>query len=98
MNSRRLHCHGPTVREAQSSHMPPEEILKLTRQLPFGPFRIRLSNGTTYDVRHPEAVLVERRVLVVGVSGQNDAQAPFDRSDIISLVHIAQLERLPVAS
>jgi hypothetical protein len=78
--------------------MPPEEILKLTRRVPFEPFRIRLSNGSTYDVRHPEGVLVERRVVVVGVAGLDNAQAPFERSDVVSLVHIAQLETVPVAS
>ena len=78
--------------------MPPEEILKLTRRVPFEPFRIRLSNGSVYEIRHPEAVLVERRVIVIGLSGQPNAQAPFERSDIVPLLHVAQLERLPVAS
>ena len=39
---------------------------KLTRR-PFEPFRVRLSSGDTYDVRHPENALLVRSGIYVAV-------------------------------
>jgi hypothetical protein len=46
--------------------MPPEE---LERHLhPFTPFRIQLSTGETFDVRHPELVMVGKLSAIIGIS------------------------------
>lgn len=49
--------------------MRPEDILRFLRTRPFEPFRIHMSDGTTYDVAHAELALVERSVVIVGVPG-----------------------------
>ena len=74
--------------------MPPETLYKQLRRQPFEPFRIHLTDGTTYEVRHPELVMVGRRSAVVGVS-DSDEQPPFyDRQTTVALVHIVRLEPL----
>jgi hypothetical protein len=35
--------------------------------MPFEHFRLHLTDGSWYDVRHPESVLVGRRTAVIGV-------------------------------
>ena len=37
--------------------MSPADVLEALRRRPFEPFRIQVSDGSTYDVRHPELVL-----------------------------------------
>jgi hypothetical protein len=74
--------------------MPPEDLWERLRKTPFDPFRICLTNGTAYDVRHPELVMVGRRSAVVGVS-DSERQPPFyDRATTVALIHIVRLETL----
>ena len=47
--------------------MSPQDIEEAVRRRPFAPFRITLTEGSTYDVRHPELCMVGRRAVVVGV-------------------------------
>jgi len=46
--------------------MRPEDILELLRKHPFEPFRIHLSDGVAYDVRHPDMAIVQRSKVIVG--------------------------------
>ena len=39
------------------------------RQHPFRPFRLVLTDGTAYDVRHPDFLMIGRDSAVVGLSG-----------------------------
>ena len=36
-------------------------------QQPFEPFRVCLSDGATYEVRHPEMMLVTRRQVIIAL-------------------------------
>jgi hypothetical protein len=74
--------------------MDPENLLELVRHRPFEPFRLIVTDGKTYDVRHPETILVTRRTIFVSVPHQNQEQPPFDRVDIVSLLHVTRLEPL----
>lgn len=65
----------------------------LTRQ-PFQPFRLVMSSGQTYDVRHPEMAWLTRTDMYVGV-GATDAGVP-DEARICSLLHVTAVEPLPV--
>jgi len=76
--------------------MPPEDLWERLRKQPFEPFRIHLTDGVAYDVRHPELVMVGCRSAVVGVT-QSEQQPPFyDRATTVALVHIVRLE--PIAT
>ena len=72
--------------------MRPEDILEKMRRVPFEPFRIYLSDGTQFDVRHPDMGMVFRSRVVVGVSKPRDSEGPLERSVDCSLLHITRME------
>jgi hypothetical protein len=73
--------------------MPPDELRGLIRAQPFVPFRLHLTDGRAFDVRHPDNLLVTARVAVVGV--YNGESAFPDRSETIALIHVVSAEPLP---
>jgi len=51
-----------------------EEVHEAARRQPFEPFRLILTTGAAYDIRHPDLIIVGRRSAVVGVTNEaNDA-------------------------
>lgn len=44
-----------------------EELTELRRTCPFVPLRIHLTDGATYDFRHPDQVLVLRQRADIGM-------------------------------
>ena len=73
-----------------------QEVQDVLRKEPFQPFRIHLSNGETYDVRHPELALLTRSSVhvVVPSSDQKDT----DRVVQCDLLHVAVMEPIDGAS
>ena len=65
---------------------------KLLTQTPFQPFRLVMTSGKTYDVRHPEMAMLTRTAMLVGV-GEIDEGVPAE-FDICSLLHVSSIERL----
>jgi hypothetical protein len=63
---------------------------ELLAQRPFRPFRLVMSSGQTYEVRHPEMALLTRTDLLVGV-GETDEGVPAEFR-ICSLLHVATIE------
>jgi hypothetical protein len=63
---------------------------KLLAQRPFRPFRIVMSSGQTYEVRHPEMALLTRTDLLVGV-GETEEGVPAEFR-ICSLLHVTAIE------
>ena len=72
----------------------PEDILALVRQKPFRPFRIITSSGETFDVRHPELLMVGARDLVIGRASAKDPRQ-YDQVTHVSLLHVAAVECPP---
>lgn len=65
---------------------------ELLTQQPFKPFRLVMSSGRTYDVRHPEVALLTRTSILVGTDEADDGiPAEFK---ICSLLHITAVEPL----
>ncbi len=77
--------------------MAPEELVAVLRRRPFVPFRITLTEGTTYEIRHPELCMAGRRSAVIGVPAPGDPDRLFDRSVTVDLLHIVQIEPLETA-
>jgi hypothetical protein len=71
--------------------MPPEDLQKKLQAVPFRPFRIHLSDGTAYDVIHPELLLLGRRSLVLGLAGRPD-ETLYERIVEVDLLHIVRME------
>jgi hypothetical protein len=60
-------------------------IRDLLTQQPFRPFFVHLSNGETYEVRHPEFAIVLKSTLVIGYPDS-------DRIAIASMIHINNID------
>lgn len=70
--------------------MPRSEVRKALREHPFEPFRIHLTNGMAYEVRHPEMALLTRHsVHVVELTKSGKAT---DRVVKCDLIHVVALE------
>jgi hypothetical protein len=78
--------------------MAPEEIITRLRKQPFVPFRLTLTAGSTYEIRHPELCMVGRRSAIIGVTTRDDPDRLFDRSVDIDLLHIVKLEPIEAVS
>ncbi len=73
--------------------MRPEELRTLLRRRPFVPMRVHLTDGTTYDVRHPEMALLTRSTVEIGIE-QEDGNGIADDVMYCSLVHIVRVQNL----
>ncbi|HEX5446119.1 MAG TPA: hypothetical protein VFW87_19990 [Pirellulales bacterium] len=71
------------------------EILKeaMSRR-PFEPFRVRMSSGDVFEVRHPEAAWLIRGGLYIGLPSDKDLP---ERAVYCALLHIAAVETLATA-
>lgn len=66
----------------------------LLQHRPFKPFRILMSSGKAYEVRHPEMAFLTRSDILVGIDEADDGiPAEFK---ICSLLHVTAVE--PIAS
>jgi hypothetical protein len=74
--------------------MRPEDILSFLRARPFEPFRIYMSDGSQYEIHHPELAIVERSKVIVGVPGPKGPEGPAERSVFCALDHITRAERV----
>jgi hypothetical protein len=74
--------------------MDPKELAGAIRRRPFSAFRLTLTEGSTYDVRHPEFCMVGKRAVILGLSPLDDSQQLFDHSVSIDPLHIVKLEPL----
>jgi hypothetical protein len=63
---------------------------------PFIPVRIITSSGQSYDITHPDLVLVGRRYLIVGTAS-NDNPKQFETANFVSVMHITDMQTLPNA-
>lgn len=62
----------------------------LLRRQPFQPFRLVMSSGKSYEVRHPEMAWILKNDILVGVNVADDGYA--QEFDICPLFHVASVE------
>ena len=75
----------------------PDDVQARLRDRPFLPVRIVLTTGQSYDIYHPDLVLVGRRFLIVGTpSSENPSHA--DLVTRVALVHVSELRDLPITT
>jgi hypothetical protein len=65
---------------------------KFLSRRPFEPFRIVMSSGERYEVRHPEMAMLTRTDLLVGID-ETEERVPA-HFKICSLLHITAIEPL----
>ena len=71
-----------------------EDLLTFVRRRPFQPFRLTLTDGQTYEVRHPEMAMVGHSMVIIGFPRPDDPEPVFDRSTWVSLPHIMKVQLL----
>lgn len=67
---------------------------ELLTQTPFRPFRLVMSSGQSYDVRHPEMAMLTKSDILVGID-ETDEGVPAEFK-ICSLLHVSAIE--PISS
>ena len=73
--------------------MAPNEIRSHLRRQPFAPFRLYLSDGASYLVKHPEMAIVSMMDVVIAVGGEKDIP---ERVVFCDPRHVTRIE--PVAA
>jgi hypothetical protein len=77
------------------------DLIEALRAGPFRPFRLYLSDGGTFEVRHPEMLMVGTHSAVIGVpnGGGNgnsiEVYPEIERFTTVDLVHVTRIEQLP---
>jgi hypothetical protein len=71
-----------------------DDIRARVRRQPFVPVRIRTSDAQSYDVFHPDLIMIGRRALIVGTSTADDP-ATFEQTAQVSMLHVTAIEDLP---
>ena len=70
-----------------------EELYATARRQPFEPFRVVLTTGATYDIYHPDLIMVGRRSAVIGIVNEPNG-AVYDRTVKVDLLHVVAIEEL----
>ena len=78
--------------------MRPDDVLHMLRARPFQPFRVSLSDGQQYEVRHPETAIVSRSTVLIGIPGPRGPDGPVERVVTCALIHITRMEVVDGAS
>lgn len=69
---------------------------ELLTQRPFKPFRMIMSSGQSYEVRHPEMALLTKTDMLVGVN-ESEEGVPAEFK-ICSLLHVTAVEPVSAGS
>jgi len=73
--------------------MSPQEIREQVRRQPFQPFLIHLANGSAYEVKHPEMILVTQTLVVVAAAPADD-EVPAEKAfcDPFQATHLEPIQ------
>jgi hypothetical protein len=77
--------------------MTPEELRDTARRQPFLAFRVVMTDGAVFDIRHPDLIWVGRRSAMIGLTGQ-PGQEFYERSVQVALLHVIRLEPIALES
>jgi len=68
-----------------------ETFLSLLNRQPFQPLEVRMSNGDSHQIRHPEMAFLLRSSVILGSPESDDFK-------FLSLLHVAEVKAIPTAS
>jgi hypothetical protein len=77
--------------QPKESAMSSEELRDAIRRQPFEPFRLVMTDGVGFDIRHPDLLWVGRRSAMVGLTGE-PGQTFYERAVQVDLRHVIRLE------
>ena len=67
-----------------------EKILNHLKREPFKPIRLYMSDGSSYEIRHPELALVTRREVIIALP-PSEGNLP-DQTVFCDTLHITRIE------
>jgi hypothetical protein len=73
--------------------MTPLELRNSLRQQPFEPFRLVMTDGEGFEIRHPDLLWIGQTTAYVGLTGE-PGQTFFERSVKVDLSHVIRTEPL----
>lgn len=74
-----------------------EDVVGELRKQPFEPFRLYLTGGTSYEVRHPDMAIVFPAKMIVAIPGTTQPHLA-ERYHMIALSHVMRLVPLDAAA
>lgn len=74
-----------------------QDVVDELKKQPFQPVRVELTDGLSYEIRHPDLVIVFPSKVVIATPGRNQPQ-PAERYDVVSMSHIMRLTPLNASS
>jgi len=76
--------------------MHPRELIAVQRERPFVPVRVHVSDGSAYDLRHPEMMLVTASLVFIAVRAHNgDVPESWVRCDPLHITRIDPISSTP---
>jgi hypothetical protein len=75
-----------------------KDITKLLNASPFIPFRLHLTDGKTYEIKHPAFVWVFPTRLEIAKPLPNAESRAMEDSHFVALLHIVRIEPLQEAA
>jgi hypothetical protein len=70
-----------------------EEFKQLLKRSPFVPLRVCMTDGKSYDIRHPDNIIVLHQRIDIGV-GAGTTTGVADRVEYCLLLHVVRVEEL----
>lgn len=80
-----------------------DEVIEALHGRPFRSFRIYVSDGSAFEVRHPEMLMVTRHAAIVGLPANGSEDVPpgsypaIERHTMVDLLHITRIEQIDSA-
>ena len=71
-----------------------DDIQARLHERPFVPVHIVTSSGQSYDVSHPDLVLVGRRFLIIGTAS-NENPSQIEAASRVAVMHVTDLQDVP---
>lgn len=76
-----------------------DQLIALRRQQPFRPFRITMTDGRSFEVVHPELMLVDFDDVTIGFPRKgSDKPYFFEHRTMVEMSEIKEIEFLETAS
>ena len=76
--------------------MTAEDLIELLEERPFVPLRLRLDDGRSYEIRHPEMAIVSTTFVAIGLPRSIGSRVA-ERITHCSLAHVMKAEPLEIA-
>lgn len=74
-----------------------EDVVEVLRKHPFEPFRLYLTDGTSYEIRHPDMAIVFPAKMIVALPGPTQPELA-EHYHMVALSHVMRLVPIEVAA